>query len=494
MSHLGGIQIKRLCVFILAAALCALAVGCNASEQGAGAKQSQVIQELSGEEATRRIETFTLYFTSADDPDKPYTERRMVSMDTTASAVDTAMAQLLSGPSDERFTSPIPQDVRMLQSEQAADLVTVHLSEEILKLESLDLLKAKVCITNTLAAITGVQYVSVMCDGKELTPIEGKTMSPMGLYSGTFSELYNRLQSTSPAANQEVALYFQDATRNYLVPEMRSVTVGEDAIMAVFNELKKGPNDRRQYTSMLATQVQLLSKPVYGQAPDGRSMVTIDLSRQANLDQSARSLLLVGSLVLSVNAVRPDIDYVAINVAGRPANEYMNGLLGESNLLRRATFESYIGNTVRLYFPSKDSKVLVAVNRTVDQGAVGQVSTLLEELFRGPQGNEVTMEPAIKALPVQVSAAEDILGIRIQDDLMTVNVSNSFLYRLSALSEAEQRATVYAIVNTLCSVAGITHVQFLMEGRQVATFGGMISFAGPLLPNVGMVYKERPYG
>ena len=69
---------------------------------------------------------------------------------------------------------------------------------------------------------------------------------------------------------------------------------------------------------------------------------------------------------------------------------------------------------------------------------------------------------------------------------MTVNLTSDAVQRLFALDRDGQETNVYAIVNSLCQLQGVTRVRFIAEGQSIIS-GGEISLEKPLMPNIGLV-------
>ena len=128
-------------------------------------------------------------------------------------------------------------------------------------------------------------------------------------------------------------------------------------------------------------------------------------------------------------------------------------------------------------------QMLVEVQRSVDQSGVGRPRQILYELLEGPAQAE---NEAATPLAAGWKNA-DILGIRVQNGLLTVNLSQSAVESLFALEANQQYTCVYAIVNSLCQVQGVNRVRFTMEGHSIEE-GGAITLSSPLMPNIGLSY------
>ncbi|MGI6004079.1 MAG: GerMN domain-containing protein [Christensenellales bacterium] len=447
-----------------------------------------------------KIENFTLFFPGASQADynKLFSEKRLVLVTDMMSAVDQAVAELLEGPTEEAYRSAFPEDVAFLRSEQSGDYVTIHFSPELLQLSEFDLLLAKVSVVNTLTALSGVQYVTVMCDGKEL-PIRGSG-GPMAMQNNTVTELWDRINSEQSGKEntRAVALYFQDTTQEYLLPEIRTITITGDPVTSLINELKKGPVDRSQHTPVIGEEISLLSEPAMDILLDGRNIVRINLSEDIifmrSTDRQKRQR--IGAIVLSICSMFPEVDVVSIMMNSRPITAYTD-TMRQVVYLERELFTGYIADTLTLYYPNRLGRSLVSVRHTIAMDNITQDSQrknrtqlLLEHLFAGPLETDTGRAAS---LPVLLTY-NDVHGYRIDGDLMVLNMSTRAIEKMMALTPEEQRITVYAIVNTLCQIGDVKQVQFLRENQLIeASPGQHVSLYGPLMPNVGLLSDSRVY-
>ena len=96
---------------------------------------------------------------------------------------------------------------------------------------------------------------------------------------------------------------------------------------------------------------------------------------------------------------------------------------------------------------------------------------------------------AVSPVPAALDET-DILGVRVRDGVATVNLSARFYSACQDLDEVRERTAVYAIVNTLCGLAGVDGVRFLIEGEGVETLSEYIYMRTVLLPNFGAVVAD----
>ncbi|MEG2857922.1 MAG: GerMN domain-containing protein, partial [Clostridia bacterium] len=189
----------------------------------------------------------------------------------------------------------------------------------------------------------------------------------------------------------------------------------------------------------------------------------------------------------------PEVEGVLIDIEGILITELydkeQNTVLSfDDGIMRRSDFDSLIGAICRIYYPSTDGSVLVPVDVAVSRHEVNNSRALIRQLMQAPPlalGNYSLVKP----MPDSVTDA-DVLGVRVDDSQVLINLSGSLYRACRSLSPAMERAMIYSIVNTLCDLSGVKSVRFYFDGERVDTLAGTINLRGPLLENVGMVRKQ----
>lgn len=129
-----------------------------------------------------------------------------------------------------------------------------------------------------------------------------------------------------------------------------------------------------------------------------------------------------------------------------------------------------------LYFPSRDGKVLSAEYRQVTRSGAGAAEIVMAELLRGPSD-----EAACLPLP----QGTQLRALSVGSGVCQVNLSEEFVWN-APLSEEQAGLTLYALVNTLCALSGISQVRLLVEGEIITSYGGVPTDA-PLSANFDLV-------
>ena len=126
--------------------------------------------------------------------------------------------------------------------------------------------------------------------------------------------------------------------------------------------------------------------------------------------------------------------------------------------------------TVTLYYMDSQVQHLLAEERviTVPEGAT-LAYAVVSELLREP----VTPD-AVLLMPAET----EVLGVTVENDLITVDVNQNFRDNFYGGSSSEA-LLIYSVVNTLTELEGLENheVRFVMNGEPFDTIGGQIGRA-----------------
>ena len=162
----------------------------------------------------------------------------------------------------------------------------------------------------------------------------------------------------------------------------------------------------------------------------------------------------------------------------------INGVAVDNNLYTKQDFKSYIGASVRLYFPNADSTMLMPVERTVSQNVATSPSTIVEELINGPaQTDSTALWPAF---PSGVTL-EDVNSVYIAGDIVVVDFNRSILPKLKGVTADDEMLMVYAIINSLTFLPNIRLVQFLVDGERTQYLSNTMDIRDPMMKNPGLI-------
>ena len=454
--------------------------------------EPQAPDMILGEEISSEPVDITLYIPTADGRGFSRVSRR-VAAQAGPGAAEAAVNALLSEGRNAGFTA----DTRMLGFECGRGLATVTLSIDARGTQSAqDLLTLIASIGNTLLTFDGIDGVNVLIGGQS----EGFLQLPLGVQTEAITSVtaaYAQLQSDRehltardgfPAARM-AALYFPSESGGWLVPELREITLeSDDFIQPLIDALIVGPLQERCLISPIPEGVELLDgAPQVETTLSGEHILTLNFS-PALANYLAFSGLevwgLAGSLSLTLSGFVPGLDAIRIMVNGDPISMCaVNDRIMRfaDGLIRREDFAGRVGSVETLFLPGRDG-CLQTVRRAVSMRGACSPRSLLIELFTAAKESDAPWLSFADAI-----YPEDLLGVRVADEVANVNLSADFYRACQTLDAAAERGLVYAIVNTLCQLDGIRGVRFRGEGLATDTLSGGIYLKSTLLPNPGII-------
>jgi len=138
---------------------------------------------------------------------------------------------------------------------------------------------------------------------------------------------------------------------------------------------------------------------------------------------------------------------------------------------------------VLLYFSDNEGEYLVGEKRKISKRNVAkdEARETIIELIKGPKGKLIpTLPPRTELLTLEISDA----------GVAKVNFSPALSKDHPGGSSAEMM-TVYSIVNSLSlNFPQIKRVQFLIDGRPIATIVGHLSLEQPVSPKPDLIKRQ----
>ncbi len=394
-------------------------------------------------------------------------------------------------------------EVRLMGCEFACGTATVNLSIDALNAASpQELLALQASIGNTLLGLRGVRGVNVLIADRSASfcqlPLGVQTES-MASVTAAYAQLQAERDRLNQAAGTPVQrsalLYFPAASGQWLVPELRTLSVSDgDFATALIDALKAGPRDVSVAIASIPEGAELMEGgPVIETLPTGERVLSLNFSSTlanylafSGLDVWA----LAGSVALTMTSFLPELDAVRIMMNGEPITMCAIGdtiLQFPEGLMRRRDFSGRVGSVATLYLLDEGDR-LTAVEQPMSMRSVLSPKRLLTELFA-----YTGVEGSAYRLPIPATVyPEDLLGVQVVGGVARVNLSAGFYRSCQNLSPRAERDLVYAMVNTLCALEGIRAVRFYVEGSPADTLAGSVYLRSPLLPNPGLVAAQVP--
>lgn len=172
----------------------------------------------------------------------------------------------------------------------------------------------------------------------------------------------------------------------------------------------------------------------------------------------------------------PWIDHVRILVEGEPILYRSRQNMQQADLLLTGIGDRPEKTMTVLFFPDRDNLGLNVEYRQVGRSSGSAVETVMTELLRGPMRND-----AVRALP----KGTQILGLSVNGPVCQVDLSSEFV--TNAPQEGiGPTTTLYALVNTLCALGGVSQVRVLVEGSVLQSYHG-VAISNPISANLDYV-------
>ncbi|CAH2716298.1 Spore germination protein GerM [Neobacillus rhizosphaerae] len=214
------------------------------------------------------------------------------------------------------FRAVLPEDTELSVDINKEGVATVNFSKEFKNYEPKDEMKILQSVTWTLTQFNNVNSVKLKMNGHDLTemPVNGTPISEnQSRASGINFDTTDVVDLTN---TKPVTVYYIGGTEGsyYYVPVTRRVSNNEkNNIIAVVNELVKGPSGKSNLVSEFMSDVKLLEAPKY---EDGKVTLNFNNNIFGSFEEKEISQSLLDALVLSLTEQK-GIEKVAVQVNGK---------------------------------------------------------------------------------------------------------------------------------------------------------------------------------
>lgn len=446
-----------------------------------------------------REELVTLYFLSEDGTSLvPVT--RAASAREGASRAQAALDALLEGPAEEDRDVMWPdlgvsRSIRLL--EVSSGVATVDLPAHARTLAQEMIYAVRMAIAHTLTELPEISYVNVLIGGREEGLDLGATL-PVGTFArvddldagARYSRLHEQ-RGSGEGVTLLTTLYFPSQDGKMILPEVRSVAYAQvspiEYLYTLLGELGKGASMELCAQHVPAPLEFIEKMPEIVRTEDGYVAIELCFDRELE-EELARCNLTLGvymamltdtlmGFVPGVEGIRVsvgDLDVTALDEEQTPDHQ---AIAFEQGLAARSHFAGYVGAPATMYV--MDGEGLRRVQRVMCHTDALDARKRLEALM-------LFDDEAAFALPKGLTA-QDVIAVRADRDVVAVNLSGAFRDALRALTPQQERAAVYAMVNTLTENAAASQVAFFFEGEQIETLAGALEMRGTFMRNPGMV-------
>lgn len=430
----------------------------------------------------------TLYFLSESGTTLTQ-EKKAVRLPTNGLPFAEIINALAQGPASPDLLPVIPRNTRLLNATQVENTLTVDLSSEFLRTE--DLLISRAALVNTLVSIEGIDFIKIYVRGRELTQdgtLTGPLLGVLNEFPNNVSEIIEKEIET--ATDEDISildweLYFQDKTGEFLISEVRTLTVrNKEFARAIVEELIKGPSNE--------------GTGFYRTIPQGARLIDISIEKAASTSNRDRInlylsndfiksfdpvtfdfQLAVGSLVYSLTSLS-NVESVSVFYERESGGMMPIDLFNDGDVsYARSDFKDLLGRRIIIYFSDGNLMQLVPEYRAIKRDDTGIARQVISKIIEGPvyEGN------------IAVFSNLSIEDIRINVDAGTAFVDFPSTAGTESMGEAGEIMALYAIVNSLTDILNtrnIERVQFLVEGAIVDSIGS-ISVREPFIRNPALI-------
>lgn len=416
-------------------------------------------------------------------------EERQVDVSGSELEAFTIVDKLIKGPSSQSLEGVIPPETKIKKIERSENIITVDFSTEFLDAENL--LLARASLVNTLTDLEGIKYVRIYIEGTELTADGKKDGIALGLlskYPNNLDEIAAidaKFKQQSEVREVDCELYFADCQGEYLLPEVRKVTViNNQYARAIVEELLKGPsNNNIGLYPVFPKGIRLLDiKLIEGEEQKDGLELYFSSEFQSVGKGSAEELTALGSLVYSLTGL-PNVDWIKIFYKD-DKGEYVDRPIGNMSLTKKLVkddFSELLGKRIKIYFSDKNLKTLRPQYRAIKKKELRIATTIIEELAKGPMDDIDSRKVIPDDVPI------DKIRVWMEGRTAVVDLPYEF-YEIQSKNNSGL-ISLYAIVNSLTeptNTENIDKVLFLMDGKQIEHYNDMV-ISDPFVRNPALI-------
>ena len=393
--------------------------------------------------------------------------------------------------------------------EVAGGICTVSLGSSVLQLDQSRMYTVCLGLAATLCQLDGIHSVNVLV-ADQAVGMDITNNLPLGLVTAhpgeELSVLWTQLDAKkaplgeapeSHGLSASAALYFPLANAAGFVAESRTITFpGQNPrqlAVSLLTELSAGPAYVSGTAPMPDLNLLMTAPPEVTDLRTGGRVVTLrfpaDLQTQL-AEAGGDMACLLSAVVYTIASFVPSVTGVEVYAGNTLLRRLYNTAYGVLSLqngrMSRNQFSGFLQERVQICLRRGD--LLTAVNRWVPAGQSASLIRRLMLLSEGPTPQEA--DGGLEAvLPVGLTEA-DVLGLRIDGDMLLVNLSGSMAEQVRG-GGMNERLLCYSMVNTLCSAKSLRRVLFFWNGWQADSLAGEIYWSGEFLYSPGLNEGNR---
>lgn len=358
------------------------------------------------------------------------------------------MELLLSG--SEGYKSSFSGDVQLRSVTLMQNVLYIDLSERFLNMPTESFFECLAVMTHTFCAFSQVDFINVTVEGRQLTaPESGKPIMLLSEKSGSPAELAGRYRQMIAVENIYTAVYVRDQKNTCTVPETVSVTVTDgDYASALARATVTAPD------GFFDDGFSLDGQPEY---EDGTVRVNLIAP---NGWKEENNWLGAEAMANTLSCLYPDALSFAVKISDRELN-----VIAEKTVKTTDAF-----STVRWQAPI-----------TVPS-AGGKISSSYMSAVPVSDGELVNFLNSYITAVAPNMPKNAVNAVTVSGDTVIVDLGKEYFEYYGELSPKDEYATVYALINTVCSYTETNEALILEDHRLRKTFSSNIALDNPLLP------------
>ena len=487
-----------------------------------------------------------LHFPSVNEKEL-LSETRKVFCPREINIVEAAVYALCEGPTTPTYAAVVPDGWTLRNIEQSGNISLVYFTGDTPAAQS-QLLLLRAALAATVSANGGSPYTDVLFNDMQpgyagrplgaLAPIETTLETYLADYAsniGTEPEIVTLHE-------QHAALYFTNATREFLLCDVRLLRYDSEADIgsiaaSLVEELFKGPLSSNGREPVCPADMRLLrarfvtdalplapideaaadtivqdenAQDENTQAEDSAAVLNeqdepteqsgtllLYFLNSETLAENNERMLVFSSLAYTVIGFLPQVEAVEIHLLNPAIQEEKAEIQSHISTLEhyllssvsftRTDFAGMLGKNVPLHFPLKSGLELMRVQRCLEQSHANSPLYRLQALF----DNGENAGAALNFL-----TPGDVLSVtQSQENMLVVNFAPGFTEKLrsfvshgdTALPAATRsQMAIFSMINTLCEFPGISRVWFLEDGQCISETVGNIYLGNALYYSPGL--------
>lgn len=438
-----------------------------------------------GDEFDKTVYGASLYYPDAEgEMLHPYT--RVVSLDANTQLNRRLCEEILKTPGSD-LQAVAPKGSRILFVESASGLVNVCI-QPAQAMDEAQLLLLAEALSKTLLAIDDNSGVSLMLSDRAACV----NLLPLGVIGRDtdFEAFTSETAADGMAAERRMLAYYPASDDEHLIAESVPVALNpQDPARACLAALAGAPQNLCAVPLRLNCETAFEKPSDYTTLAGGERVLNLYFTESgfAELSKGKHTLnQALAAITLTLTTFLPGTDGVSVHSPLGQVTEIAlkdgQKLRFDNGTMKRRDFSGLIGECTEVYFAG-EGDMLYAEPRVISLKDTLSVRVRLSLLFEGPVSRKLR-----STTPEGITIA-DILGIRVSGGLAHVNLSAGAYAKCQSFSRVEEELFVYALVNTLCRMEGVSGVRLYVEGEQVDVLTQFIHLEGVLLENPGRVSR-----